>query len=74
MQAVNNYKGEFIMENINMEQIIDVYKKLEIPMDDLTDSVDFSSQKVSQNWKPVPFGIYVEKGFNYSNNTNFHIN
>lgn len=59
------------MKNINMEEILDVYKKLGIPInDDVLSSADLCSQNVSQNQKSIPFGIYVENGFNYSNNTN----
>lgn len=63
------------MKNLNLEEILDVYKKIGIPIDDdVLSYADLYSQNVSQNQKSIPFGIYVENGFNYSNNTNIQSN
>lgn len=52
------------MEYNDMDQIIDVYKKLGIPTD-----TDTTQQDDSPGWGYSSFGIYVEDGFNFSNNT-----
>lgn len=41
--------------------------KLGLPIDDTLDQEDAF---LSHNWHSVPFGIYTEDGFNYTNNTN----
>ena len=60
-------KGGITMENINIEEIKEVYEKLGIPINDESVQQDIS---LLNNWNSVPFGIYTENGFNFSNNTN----
>lgn len=52
------------MEHNDMEQIIDLYEKLGIPTD-----TDTPPQDNSSGWGYSSFGIYIEDGFNFSNNT-----
>lgn len=53
------------MEHKSMEQIIDVYEKLGLPT-----TSDIPPQDSRSGWGYSSFGIYVEDGFNFSNNTN----
>lgn len=54
------------MEHNDMDQILDVYEKLGIPTDM---DIPTPPQDNSSDWGYSSFGIYVEDGFNFSNNT-----
>ena len=60
-------KGGIIMDKINMDEILGLYEKLGIQVENTHITQDIS---ISHNWNSTPFGLYTENGFNYSNNTN----
>lgn len=55
------------MDNISKEDILDMYEKIEIQVEDNNIAQD---KLIFNKWNFIPFGIYTKNGFNYSNNTN----